>query len=139
MTRPNIDLRDGHHLHSYGAGLHLIGRCWTGLAGACCLGRCRSRQKTTSVLMPQRRPWRNTTSLRYSIPIRAANLLRGTSSRSDEPGDQDQHGRQGGLARQRLRGAALAGHQVRRGVPAGLHLHLALSKLLQRPASSLIA
>jgi transposase InsO family protein len=61
------------------------------------------------------------------------------------PRDQDQHGWQGSLARQRLRRAPLANHQIRRGLPARLCQRFgsprrdrSLSRLLQQPPSTFI-
>ena len=60
--------------------------------------------------------------------------------------DQDQHRRQSGRARQRLRRAPLAGHYIRRGLPAGIrrrpggpNLRPALSGLLLHPMPPFIA
>ena len=62
------------------------------------------------------------------------------------PRDQDQHGRQGSLARQRLRRAPLAEHQIRGSLPAGLFQCLGsprrdrpISALLQQPPPAFIA
>jgi len=71
---------------------------------------------------------------------------RGVHGRAQGARHRHQHGRQGQLARQRLRGAAVALDQVRGGVPACLRVgqlrqgrHCSLHRVLQRAQTALVA
>ena len=111
---------DGHHLHPDGARLRLSG----------CCARWLSRRVLS---------WRLSITMEAAFCVEALedalarhgkpeifNTIRAASSparlhwRADQKRDRDQHGRQGRLAGQRVRRAAVAQHQIRGGVSAGL-------------------
>ena len=95
--------------------------CSTGSAAACCRGGCRSRWRRRSASRRWRMRWRATASRRSSTPTRAAQFTGAAfTGVLDQKRHRDQHGRQGRLARQRLRRAAVAQRQIRGGVSAGL-------------------
>ena len=79
---------------------------------------------------------------RSGKPVHLDRLHQGAEDRRD----RDQHGRQGRLARQRLRRAALANDQIRRGLPeslrrrrAGPHFDRPVSEFLQRQEAAFVA
>ena len=94
--------------------------CSTGSRGGCCRGGCRSRWKQRSASRRCRRRWRVTASRRSSTRTKARSHRRGLHGRAGSQADQDQHGRQGRVARQRVHRAPVADDQVRGGLPARL-------------------
>ena len=99
-------------------------RSWTGTAGTCWLGGYRTPWKPTFASMRCRRRW-SRTGPRCSTPTRACPCegrgqpvhQRGVHPGASGPWGADQHGREGAVLGQHLRGAAVAHGEVRGGVP----------------------
>ena len=139
IDRAQPGVGHGHHLRArWRAASSISPRSWTGSAGGFSPGGCRSPWRRHSASRRWRRRWPGTAGPRSSTPIRAAQFTsRDFTERAAQGRDRHQHGRQGLLAGQRLRRAALAIDQVRGGLSQSLR-HGQRGPRLDRPVPGLL-